>query len=264
MNQPIKNPQQRPMNAQPQGNRPQGMRPTGQPGMRQGAPTGQPAQRRMPQQAGMNPQGRPVQPQGRPAQVQGRPIQPQGRPAQVQGRPVVQANPNNGHQPVQQRPIQQTSPVQSTQPEQQSQQPAHSPYLPNFASDFNLPPAIITTKGILILFICTLIFGMIFGSIFFGGDDSSPKQSGGLNSLVVRNEEIKTKLPLCGRTDPGQACVLYLMNTTRYDKIAENFFDDVAKLTELQNMHIAHTNMRYAKKRIPPGAFAQIKVPNVR
>lgn len=131
----------------------------------------------------------------------------------------------------------------------------------NFAADFNLPPSVITSKsiGILLLIIC--IFGIIIGSVFFGG--SSKPQVVGLQG-VVPNQDITTRLPRCGRTDPGQACVLYIMNHTRYDKIAENFFDDAVRLTEVQKYSIAMVNPKYAKTRIPPGYFAEIKIPNVR
>lgn len=134
-------------------------------------------------------------------------------------------------------------------------------YDDNFAADFNLPPSVITTKSIFVLLLIVCVLGIIIGSVFLGS--SSTPQVVGLQG-VVPNQDVTTRLPRCGRTDPGQACILYIMNHTRYDKIAENFFDDAVRLTEVQKYSIAMVNPKYAKTRIPPGYFAEIKIPNVR
>ncbi len=260
MNQSVKNPmQQHPAGVAPQGNRPQGARPVGPTGqsMQQGRPMqpqqGRPMQQQVrpmqPQQARSMQQGRPMQPQQARSMQQGRPMQPQ------QGRPMQQQN--QGNAPIQRQQSQQTT--QSTQP----QKPAANPYVPNFATDFNLPPSVISTKGILLISFVALILGMFVGNIFFGSSGSTNQKPTGLTG-VIRNPDITTKLPRCGLIDRGQSCILYIMNSTRYDKSAEDFFDEAVKLTEIQKYSIAMVNLKYAKTRIPPGRFAEIKIPDMR
>lgn len=137
-------------------------------------------------------------------------------------------------------------------------------YDDNFAADLNLPASVLKTKTMGLIMAGVLLFGIIFGSIFFGGSgDSSPKKSGGLQG-VVRNMDLDVMLPRCGTVERGQACILYLMNSSRYDKTAEDFFDEAVRLMEVSRYSISMVNTRYAKQLIRPGYFAQIKIPNVR
>lgn len=282
MNQPVKNPQGvRPQNPRPTtGMAPAGQRPSvGTPNMARPPMGNAPQAGRRPMQPGVRPgqpmQNRPMQPQaGQPGQ---RPMHPQGTmPRQApmgtpQGQPRVVVQQPGTHQPsTQEQPQrQQVQPVETVKASQENteapntaQEMGHNPYVPNFATDFNLPAGVIKTKGILGIFGVTLIVGMIFGGIFFGGSDNAPRPTG--LQGVVRNPDITSEMRRCGLIDKGQACVLYIMNTTRYDKKAEDFFDDAVKLTEIQKFSIQMVNPKYAKTIIPPGRFAQIKIPNVR
>ncbi len=132
----------------------------------------------------------------------------------------------------------------------------------NFAADFNLPPSVLTSKSIGIMLLVTCIIGLFLGSVFFGGSSEQTKTVG--LQGVVANPDITTNIPRCGRVDKGQACILYIVNHTRYDKIVEDFFDEAVRLTEVAKYSISMVNPKYAKTRIPPGYFAQIKIPNVR
>lgn len=287
---PRRNPNMRPNmgSAQnPNGPRPN---PAGRP-MAYGAPSGM-----RPMQQGMQPNRQPNRP-GAPTGGQGmpRPAYPQnnnavggmqGRQPQNTARPMMQqgqAMPNrqgmmNPQLHMQPQPMPQNvahasmndsveaeqvhATEQATMPIAENMQQLN-PYVPNFATDFNLPAGIIRTKGVMGIFGGALVAGMLFGAIFFGGGSGATQQNTGLQG-VVRNPDITTPMKRCGLIDRGQACVLYIMNTTRYDKRAEDFFDEAVKLTEVQKFSIQMVNPKYAKTLIPPGRFAQIKIPNVR
>ncbi|MBQ8250654.1 MAG: hypothetical protein IJY92_01925 [Alphaproteobacteria bacterium] len=195
---------------------------------------------RMAPQAGQRPMTRPVQsaPMSRPATGAAQ----QGRPTHM-----VQRAPVQGQQPYryQQTQMGQSAVRQSTP--QQMQQSA-SPQLTN-------------PKTMGILTVGALLFGILLGAMMFSGSSAPAPQ--GLQG-VVRNDDIRVKLPRCGRIDRGQACILYLMNSTRYDRIAESFFEEALRLTEVPIYSISMANPKYAKRRIPPGAFAEIHIPKVR
>ncbi|MGN1063277.1 MAG: hypothetical protein ACI4QM_03025, partial [Alphaproteobacteria bacterium] len=88
-------------------------------------------------------------------------------------------------------------------------------YDDNFAADLNLPATVLKTKTMGLIMGGVLLFGIVFGSVFFGGSgDSAQKQSPGLQG-VVHNIDMDVMLPRCGMVDRGQACVLYLMNSSR-------------------------------------------------
>lgn len=236
-----------------------------------------------PSQARVQPNAQGVKPMNAPqgarpaGAMQGRPMQPNPnrRPAgAMQGRPM-QPNPNRRPTgaPVQRqassqnamtRPAVQSVPQEAPQQSATQQAAQRGRYEPNFASDFNLPPSIIQTKGVMLMMACVLFMGLLVGMMMGGAGGSQPaQQQGGLRG-VIRNKDITVKMPRCGLTDPGQACLLYIMNSTRYDKIAEDFFDEAVKLMGVQKYSIQMVNPVYAKDRIPPGYFAEIKIPNVR
>lgn len=304
MNQPIKNPQgQQPIhpgssNVTPQ----QQMRPaTGRPVGNVPGNAPQSANRPGPQQ--MRPQGsRPMQyPAGTVPGRQGYPagsVRPnygqQRPPSPIQPQPVPQGTGVRSEQTPHSQPLPQGTGMRSEQtPHSQTevaqngaqsqtstpsagsnsteQNAAHAhtsastasnPFVPNFATDFNLSPVFISSKGILGMLLGVLCLGIIFGSIFFGGSNNAPQPTG--LQGVIRNSDVPARFPRCGRIDRGQACVLYIMNSTRYDKLAEDFFPEAVKLTEIQRYSIEMANPKYAKTRIPPGHFAEIKIPNVR
>ena len=234
--------------------------------------TEQQKQRPVPHQAG--PVRRPAQPAGqgtpvrrpapgmRPATTaQGAPIRrpaPGMRPATTaQGAPVRRPAP--GMRPAQGAPIRrsvQTRPLQTPVNPAQSQPQQSKPAPQTTGSELSLNPKSLAFVAV-IVFLC----GILMGAMMFGG--SSKPQVVGLTG-VVKNADIRTRTPRCGQIDKGQACILYVMNNTRYDKIAENFFDTALRLTEVPIFSISMANPKYAKKRIPPGAFAEILIPKVR
>ncbi len=200
------------------------------------------------------------------------PVQPQ--PSMAPAQP--QSQPQLGVPPVQ--PQTMVPPIQSAQPApaQEMPQPTSDMVQPsvseessaglydnNFAADFNLPPSILTTKMFVVIVSVVCVIGMFLGSMLFGSSSAPAQKSSGLSG-VVRNTDITKNLPRCGMTDRGQACILYIVNHTRYDKKAREFFDEAVRLTEVQKYSISIANPKYAEVRIPPGHFVQIQIPNVR
>ena len=139
-------------------------------------------------------------------------------------------------------------------------------YDDNFAADLNLPAKFLTTKVMTMILGATLLVGMLFGSALFGGSNTSTPQVPQPDTVngVVPNTDLTTKLPRCGIAEKGQACVLYVQNTTRYDKKAGDFFEDVATLMGVAHYHVSIVNTRYAKQLIKPGHIAKIKIPEIR
>ena len=172
-------------------------------------------------------------------------------PHQMQQRPVMH------HQVPPQQVRQVPQQTQAVTPTQASTQPQSFP-------EMQLTPLqsfLSNSRNLAFVLMGTIIFGILLVASMFGGS-SEPVKSGLQN--VVRNQDIRQKLPLCGRVVKGQACVLYIMNATRYDQLAENFFSDALKLTEVPEQKIKWANPKYAKHRIPPGAFAEIFIPSLR
>lgn len=126
-------------------------------------------------------------------------------------------------------------------------------------------PNLLKTKTVYGILGGILVVGMILGGMFFGGSSSGNAPQNAAAALgVISNPDIKEHLRRCGQVDKGEACILYIMNHNRYDKIAEDFFDEAVKLMEVQRYSISMVNPKYAKTRIPPGYFVQLKIPNVR
>lgn len=233
-----------------------------------------------------NPQQPPVQGMRRPAQNQ-RSVQGQGPvPPQGARRPM---NPSNGPQAGQQRPMNrpmnrpvsgpqtrmvnpqmrqggmpQRGPINQIQQnytEPTYQQQSVPTRTPPTQPQQNSPLAGVNQKALGVMVVAALIFGIIIGAMLFSSS-STPAPQGLLG--VVKNDDIRVKLPRCGRIDKGQACILYIMNSTRYDQIAESFFEEALRLTEVPIYSISMANPKYAKRRIPPGHFAEIHIPKVR
>ncbi len=143
----------------------------------------------------------------------------------------------------------------------------HTPDLQNSPDPFEgtivhkVPLKWLETKKVVFILSGLFLIGLIFGMFFFS---SSPAPQPTGMPGVVANPDIKERLHRCGQVDKGTACVLYLVNHTRYDKLAEEFFAEAVKLMEVQRYSVAMVNPKYAKMRIPPGYFAQIKIPNIR
>lgn len=206
-----------------------------------------------------------------PPQGARRPMNPTGAAPQG-GRPMtrpvtrpVQSTPMNRQpqQPQQMRPVNrvpQRTPQQTQQTYTYQQSAVQQRTVPTQQPQ-NMQPQLANPKLLAIVAVCTLMAGILLGAMLFSGS-SSPAPQGLLG--VVRNDDIRTRLPRCGLIDRGQACILYIMNSTRYDKIAESFFEEALRLTEVPIYSISLANPKYAKRRIPPGQFAEIHIPKVR
>lgn len=164
-------------------------------------------------------------------------------------------------------PVPPRAPAPVFMPKEHPQEtPAKGLYDDNFAADLNLPAKFLTTKMMTMILGGTLLVGMLFGSALFGGSDAPTAQAPAPDSIsgVVRNPDLTTQMSRCGIAEKGQACVLYVQNTTRYDKKAVDFFDEVARLMGVSQYQVSIVNTSYAKQLIKPGYIAQIKIPDIR
>ena len=159
--------------------------------------------------------------------------------------------------------VEKVSPITTpTAPVEKPQEgPQYGLYDDNFAADLNLPVKLLRTKSMAMILGGPFLIGLIFGGSFFGGNAQQVVQ--GLSG-VVGNPDVEPNTPRCGMVAAGQACVLYLMNSSRQDRYAETFFDEAVRLTEVAKYSISMANPQYAKRLIKPGYIAQIKIPNVR
>ncbi|MBR5130444.1 MAG: hypothetical protein IKV03_04390 [Alphaproteobacteria bacterium] len=138
-------------------------------------------------------------------------------------------------------------------------------YDDNFAVDFNLPAKFLTTKVMAMVLGGALLLGVLFGATFLGGERAPQQQAptkGSING-VVPNIDLTVSLPRCGIAERGKSCLLYVQNSSRYDKMVEDFFDNAGSLMGRTSHSIAMVNSRYAKQRIKPGYIAQIKIPDL-
>ena len=105
------------------------------------------------------------------------------------------------------------------------------------------------------------VIGLLMGAIMFGGssEPSAPAPKG--LQGIVSNPDIKEPLKRCGQVEASNPCVLYVMNNYTYEKLAEDFFETAVSVTGRKDRVIRMDNVRYATIRIPPGYFAQIKIP---
>jgi len=117
------------------------------------------------------------------------------------------------------------------------------------------------SKRNLIIYLGVFMVGLLLGWLFFGG--SCPQNSVAPRGLtgVVTNPDMKTKLSRCGTVASSEACVLYVMNSYTYDKLVEDFYETAVALTQRPDFLIKSDNVRYGKTHIPPGYFAEIKIP---
>lgn len=131
---------------------------------------------------------------------------------------------------------------------------------PHAAASPAAAPAPLSTQALVLILAGVFVVGLLFGKVVFGG--AAPVQTG--LSGVILNPDLTQPLPRCGNTDQVSACVLYIMNHTRYDRLVEDFFDDAVRLTGRQKFLISIENTRYAKSPIRPGHFVQLKIPAIR
>lgn len=141
-----------------------------------------------------------------------------------------------------------------------NQEAVENPYANNFAAELNLPPKILQTKVMGSILIGIFFFGIMMGCAMSGGNGKQVVQ--GLEDVVI-NPQVKAnpKVRRCGRTDPNRECVLYIMNSKNYDRLAEDFFQEAQDITGVQKYSIQLSNTRYANSLIQPGWIAQIYIP---
>ena len=106
------------------------------------------------------------------------------------------------------------------------------------------------------------VVGLILGVMMAGGDSAPVTAECPLR--YVKNPDIQGGFPPCGRTAKSEPCILYIMNATRYDQQAQDFFKEAERLTERAYYSISIENPIYSKLNIPPGYFAEIKIPSLR
>ena len=162
--------------------------------------------------------------------------------------------------PQSSEPTPQPIPQPAVEPEETKEMPAETPVVePSAPEDVKqkiLPYLWYVLGG-------AFAIGLVLGMMMSGGGDSGPAQES-CPVRIIRNPDIQGRFPLCGRTSRAEPCVLYMMNTAQYDKSAEDFYSEVQRLTERAVQLISIENPVYSTYRIPPGAFAVIKVPSLR
>lgn len=104
------------------------------------------------------------------------------------------------------------------------------------------------------------LLGLFFGCTMSGDGNPPPPAPKGLTNIVY-NATKKGRLPVCGTVNPSNACVFYILNNLTIEKLAEDFYKDVAKLTGRQQRSIEIENVMYGKTTVRPGYFAEILVP---
>ena len=123
---------------------------------------------------------------------------------------------------------------------------------------FNALP---TNKRQVIIAAGIFVIGLLMGAIMFGGSDEAPAQAPKGLQGIVSNPDIKEPLKRCGQVEASAPCVLYVMNNYTYEKLAQDFFELAVSVTGRKDRVIRMDNVRYGTIRIPPGYFAQIKIP---
>ena len=82
-------------------------------------------------------------------------------------------------------------------------------------------------------------------------------------SKIIRNTDITEKLSVCKNENKDETCILYIKNTTQYDALAGDYFGKASELTGRNRYLISTVNPVYSGSLIPPGKFAQIKIPSI-
>lgn len=124
--------------------------------------------------------------------------------------------------------------------------------------------ALPTTKQQVIVLAGAFLFGLLVGAVMFSGGDEVPVVAPAKLQGVISNPDIKENLKRCGQVSPSSPCVLYVMNSYDYEKLAKDFFETAVALTRRKDFVISMDNVHYGTMRIPPGYFAQIKIPALR
>ena len=149
----------------------------------------------------------------------------------------------------------QTHETPAPQPEMNAQRP-----------DFLEPLRLIAqNRQVLISFLVIFVLGLFMGSCLFSAPKKQKVQQApvGLTGVVPNPEPNVANMKRCGQVERGQPCIIYIVNHSRYEKYAENFFDEASRLTEVSRHSISMDNLQYAKTLIRSGEIAQIKVPSL-
>ena len=132
----------------------------------------------------------------------------------------------------------------------------------NFATALKISPRIFETKFMAALLGGCVLVGMLFGMVLFGGS-SAPQQKivKGLTGVVPNPDIRSNNLRRCGTVAATSPCLVFIMNHERNDKLAEDFFDEAAKLTGRAPYRVRIENQHYATTPITRGQIAVIKIP---
>ena len=131
----------------------------------------------------------------------------------------------------------------------------------NFAASLKLPLSIYKTKTMAAMFLGAITVGLLLGAMMFGGGAvEAPQGPQGLLG-VVRNPDIRENLNRCGMVSESSPCVVYIVNHSRNDKRAGDFFAEAIRLTGRQEYMVQIENKQYVNTLIAPGHIAQIKIP---
>ena len=109
------------------------------------------------------------------------------------------------------------------------------------------------------------LLGAFFGCAMSGSSPApQPTQNVvGISNRVIANGDKKTRLFICGSVAPSQSCLFYVLNSKSYDRVAEDFFEDISRATGRSVFNIRLDNPLYQKQPIRPGYFAEVIVPSM-
>ena len=130
-----------------------------------------------------------------------------------------------------------------------------------FDNDYNnyyqMPSSSTNKKMIIVAAFAAFVVGFFVSRLFFSEQKITRS---GLQGVVV-NAEVPHGRARCGMAEPGQGCVLYIMNPQRQELNARDFYDLAAQLTGRQRFVIETGNMRYSNMKIRPGEIGQFNIP---
>ena len=134
----------------------------------------------------------------------------------------------------------------------------------NFATRLKLSVNIYKTKTMSLILAGATFVGILLGAMMFGGgSEQAPQGPQGLLG-VVYNPDIRENMNRCGTVSESYPCLVYVVNHSRNDKRASDFFDEAVRLTGRQRYMVDIENKQYVNTLIAPGYIAQIKIPPLR
>ena len=110
------------------------------------------------------------------------------------------------------------------------------------------------------LFGGVFVFGLMLG-FMMSGEEQAPVEDVNCPLPIVKNPDIRTRIPSCGLSDRSKECILYVMNERTYERLAKDFFPFAASQMGRGTYPIEIENAIYSNMTIYPGYFAQIKIP---